>query len=75
MKLHNIAARVAKFLNIPAAANDPMFEDTLEVRRANLRKRQEDMYNQMMADGTHMYARKGYERGGSRILREAGLVK
>ena len=75
MKLHNIAARVATLLNIPSAANDAIFDDDLEVRRANLRKRQEEMYHQMMKDGTHMYARKGYERGGSRILREAGLVK
>lgn len=75
MKLHNIAARLVQILNAPKAANDPMFDDDLEMRRAALRKRQQQMYDEMMANGTHMYARKGYERGGSRVLREAGLVK
>ena len=55
-------------------ANDPYFDD-YEERVERLKAKQKAMFDQMMADGTHLYAKKNYMRGDSNVLRQAGLVK
>lgn len=55
-------------------ANDPYFDD-YEERVERLKAKQKAMFDQMMADGTHLYAKKDYMRGDSNVLRQAGLVK
>ena len=50
-------------------------DEAIEARRAKLRQRQKAMYDQMIADGTHLFKRGKWSIGDSRILREAGLVK
>lgn len=70
----HIQALLSRFVSRPAI--DPMMSDeSLEQRRAKLRKRQEDMYQQMIADGTHLFKKGKWTRGDSVILRDAGLVK
>ena len=61
---------------VPQPAVDPsMTDEAIEARRAKLRKRQHDMYQQMIKDGTHLFKKGKWARGDSVILREAGLVK
>ena len=61
---------------VPTPAVDPeMTDEAIEARRAKLRQKQKAMYDQMIADGTHLFKRGKWSIGDSRILREAGLVK
>lgn len=57
------------------AANDSNFNDDHEERVERLKAKQKAMFDEMMANGTHMFCRTDYTRGDSRVLRDAGLVK
>ncbi len=74
MRFHNIAARLIQVINPPKAANDPII-DGHEDRIARLKAKQKAMFDEMMANGTHMLCGGNYTRGDSRVLRDAGLVK
>lgn len=74
MRLINIAARVIQLVNPPQAANDSIIADH-DQRVEALKAKQKAMFDEMMANGTHMYCRADYQRGDSRVLRDAGLVK
>ena len=58
------------------AANDPYLTDeAIAERQERLKAKQKAMYEEMMANGTHMLMGRPYTRGDSQILRDAGLVK
>lgn len=57
------------------AVNDTQYDDDFQVRRARLAAKQKAMFDQMIADGTHIYCKTNYTRGDSSVLRDAGLVK
>lgn len=58
------------------AANQSDFDDeAYQARVDRVKAKQKAMFEQMMADGTHLYAKRNYIRGDSNVLREAGLVK
>lgn len=75
MKFHNIAARLIQVINPQPAANDSTFVSEHDQRVERLKAKQKAMFNEMMANGTHMFCRPTYHAGDSHVLREAGLVK
>lgn len=74
MKFINIAARLIQLINPPQAANDPIIADH-DQRIERLKARQKAMFDEMMANGTHMLCGGNYKPGDSAVLRGAGLVK
>lgn len=69
--IRNLVARFAPQPPVDLHLTD----EAIEARRAKLRQRQKAMYDQMIADGTHLFKKGKWTRGDSVILRDAGLVK
>lgn len=74
MRFTNIAARLIQLINPPQASNDSIIAEH-DQRAERLKTRQKAMYDEMMANGTHMLCGKNYTPGDSTVLRSAGLVK
>lgn len=74
MRFH-LTNLLSKFVH--PAANDDVFVSDAEIanRQERLRQRQKAMYDEMMANGTHVHAGYRYTPGDSNVLRGAGLVK
>lgn len=68
---------ITNLLNIftRQAANDSAFVSEHDQRIERLKAKQKAMFDEMMANGTHMFCRPTYHAGDSHVLREAGLVK
>jgi len=63
--------RLTQAFVVQPAVND----DYYVARQAALRKRQQELKDQMLLEGTHIFVRRDYKPGDSRVFRDAGLIK